>query len=143
MIENQEKITPDIKVTKKRPKRVPLSKQKSLSTTQRHGYERRWVNIVEDRIDRFKLAGWSPVVGKSNLNVDAKAHDSNYDSDSAVIRNVGAGRSDTKAMLMEIPDKFYQEDQLVKQNRVDEIENAYSPSKKASRDPNRYDESNH
>ena len=133
----------EIKRAKSRPKRVPLTKQKTLNAHERPGYKLRWVNIEEDRIERFKKAGWSPVVGKSKLDEDAKSHESNYDSDNTVIKHVGGERSKTRAMLMEIPEEYYKEDQDAKQKRVDEIEDSYSPAKRAQRDPNRYDESNH
>lgn len=129
----------DIKRAKSRPQRVPLHKQKVLRAQSREGYVNRWVNVEEDRIDRFKKAGWSPVVGKDNLDVDAIAHDTNRDANNTVMKHVGAGK---QAILMEIPKEYYDEDQAAKQRRVDEIEASYSPRKRASINKNLYDESN-
>jgi len=130
---------PGVVRAKSRPKRVPLHKQSVLKATQRPGYVRRNVNVTDDRIEQFKLAGWEPVVGKGNSDVDATAHPTDRDEKSVVVNSVGGG---VQSMLMEIKEEFYEEDQKAKQLRNDQVEDAYSPQKRAARDKNLYDDSN-
>jgi hypothetical protein len=86
---------------------------------------RRWVNDQEDRINMFKEAGYTPVVGNADTSTP-DARDPNKIG-SIVRKHVGGG---TYAVLMEIPEEFYKEDQEAKQHRVDEIEESYDPTKK-------------
>lgn len=101
-----------------RPARVPLHRQSIISAGTRPGYVRRMVNDVDDRIERFKLAGWSPVEGEQVG--DAHAGDPSSIT-SATVKSVGGG---TKAILMEIPQDVYNEDQQDKQKRVNALEEA-------------------
>jgi S1-C subfamily serine protease len=79
---------------------------------------RRLVNDVDDRIERFQKAGWTPVEGEQVG--DAHAGDPSSVG-SATVKSVGAG---TKALLMEIPKEYYDADQADKQTKVDELEAA-------------------
>lgn len=101
-----------------RPDRVPLHRQNLIHANTREGYVRRMVNDVDDRIERFKTAGWSPV---ENEQVgDPHAGDPSS-LGSMTTKSVGAG---TKAVLMEIPKEFYKADQADKQGKVDALEEA-------------------
>lgn len=101
-----------------RPKRVPLHRQNIIQANTREGYVRRMVNDVDDRIERFKLAGWSPVENESVGDPHAADPSS---VGSMTVKSVGQG---TKAVLMEIPKDIYDEDQKDKQGRVDTLEAA-------------------
>lgn len=101
-----------------RPERVPLHRQNLINTDQRPGYVRRLVNDTDDRIERFKKAGWSPVEGEK-IGDDHTGDPSSLGSMST--KSVGGGM---KAVLMEIPEEYYKADQADKQKRVDELEAA-------------------
>lgn len=72
-----------------------------LAAPQRAGFVRRWVNDVVGRVDRFKSNGWDPV---TDHGVD--------------VRHVGGAKAPLNAVLMEIPEEFYNEDQQKKLARV-------------------------
>jgi len=101
-----------------RPERIPLHRQNIIRADTRPGFVRRLVNDTDDRIERFKIAGWTPVE-------DEQVGDPHAGDPSSVgsmtVKSVGAG---TKAVLMEIPEKYYQEDQKEKHVKVDALEAA-------------------
>jgi hypothetical protein len=101
-----------------RPKRVPLHRQNIISASTKEGYVRRMVNDTDDRIERFKKAGWTPVEGEQIGDPHA-ADPSSMGSMST--KSVGAGM---KAVLMEIPEEHYNEDQNDKQQKVNALEEA-------------------
>lgn len=101
-----------------RPKRVPLHRQNLIHADTKPGFIRRIVNDVDDRIERFKIAGWTPVENESIG--DPHAGDPSRVG-SITTKSVGAG---VKAILMEIPEDLYREDQKEKQRAVDALEEA-------------------
>lgn len=96
-----------------RPQRVPMHEQQRnvLTTNTRPGYVRRWVNDVQDRVDRFMQAGWTLVEGAVKVG-DTPADNLNSSLGTGARRPVGAG---TVAVLMEIPEDLYAADQAAKQ----------------------------
>jgi len=94
-------------------KRTPIGTRNVLKSENREGYVRRFVNNVDGRVDMFLDAGYSIV------NDDTKTADDNVGSatklGSNASRNVGGG---TNAVLMEIPEEFYNEDQLAKEQKI-------------------------
>lgn len=100
-----------------RPKRTPLGMRNVLAAEQREGYVRRWVNDVDDRLLRAEAAGYKTVLKPADLS-DPKAG-AGTQVGSAVAKSVGAG---VRAVLMEIPREFYEEDQAAKQRNVDRRE---------------------
>lgn len=101
-----------------REERVPLHRQNIIQADTRPGYVRRLVNDIDDRIERFQKAGWRPVEGEQVG--DPHAGDPSSVS-SMTVKSVGAGM---KAVLMEIPQDLYDQDQADKQGRVNELEAA-------------------
>jgi len=99
-----------------RPQRTPLGRRSRLTAEKRPGYVRRWVNDVEDRLERFRAAGYD-FVSSQDPSEDGK--------ESRRIKNVGGG---AKAYLMEIDEKFYREDQATKQQDVDAREAGLRPN---------------
>lgn len=101
-----------------RPERTPLHRQNIIKADVREGYVRRLVNDTDDRIERFKLAGWTPVEG-------GKVGDAHAGDPSSVgsltTKSVGGG---VKAVLMEIPTEYYNQDQKEKSAKVDALEEA-------------------
>lgn len=100
-----------------RPKRTPLGMRNVLAADQRDGFVRRWVNDVDGRIERAKEAGYAPVLKPADA-ADPRAGASSQVG-SAVDKNVGGG---VRAVLMEIPREFYEEDKAAKQAIVDRSE---------------------
>jgi len=90
------------------PKRIPIGKQKKLIAPQRPGFVRRFVNDVDNRIEQFKLAGYKPVEG--NFSTSEQSKDVSI-MGSQIRRHVGRG---VYAVLMEIQEDWYQEDQKAK-----------------------------
>ncbi len=108
----------------KRPKRVPLHEQgKDLMTVpERAGYVRRWVNDNPGRINRFITAGWSIVeeetkVGDEEARVHNKAVGSGARIHASTDHKTG---KPVEAVLMEIKETFYDQDQKAKQAVEDE-----------------------
>jgi len=112
-------------VGEERPrKRTPIGTTQRLVAPKREGYKRRWVNDVDDRIAMFKAAGYEPVAGHLETNSGQLGLDSQMGN--TVHKSVGGGQ---KAVLMEIKEEWYQEDQQAKQKRIDQTEAALVSAK--------------
>jgi hypothetical protein len=101
-------------VTPRRPKRVPLGTRNVLQYPEREGFKRRVVNDVEDRVMRFKQAGYEIVQNSDLPGGDPRAGDASQ-MGMPVAKNVGNG---VKGVLMEIPEDWYLEDQKAKQDKL-------------------------
>ncbi len=107
-------MSEDTKPTRpKRPVRVPLGTRSVLTAPKREGYERRFVNEDGDRVSDFQAAGYEIVRDKVQVG-DPKAGKATQIG-SAVNPSVGDGK---KAVLMEIKEEFYEEDQKRKQDEI-------------------------
>lgn len=100
-----------------RSKRVLLGGTSlKLDAPKRNGYVRRWFNDAEGRVETAEQAGYSFV------------HDGRAESEQPVRvrRRVGTNADGTPlyAYLMEKPEEFYQEDQALKRQPLDEIDEA-------------------
>ena len=118
---------------KNRPKRVPIAEQQRtvLASATRAGYVRRWVNEDPDRIEKFKLAGWTPVDGKADNNQRQAQDGTNIGSTARRLVNRDRAATTSHAILMEIPQEFYDEDQVAKANVIDQAELAFDPTKRS------------
>ena len=98
-------------------KRVPLGTRNVLTAPKKSGFVRRYVNDEPDRIQMFKDAGY--VVVDENLPVGD--HKIGQASSLGRITNpsVGGGK---KAILMEIKQEYYDEDQAAKVAKIKKIE---------------------
>ncbi len=105
-------------------KRTPIGTTQRLVAPKRAGYKRRYVNDVENRIEMFKAAGYEVVGGHVETNSGQAGLDSQMGN--AVHKSVGNG---TKAVLMEIKEEWYNEDQAAKQERIAESETALQSAK--------------
>lgn len=103
----------------KRPARVPVSGEIDILTVRgkEDGYMYRWVTDTGQRISIFKAAWWefSPtdvVVGTRQVTTepDAEGRVKNIDNDGV------------SQYLMRIKEEYYNEDQQLKQDRLDEEE---------------------
>jgi hypothetical protein len=113
-----------------RPKRVPIHEQRDqMSTSQKEGFVRRWVNDIPGRVEKFLRAGYESVkdkdviVGEDNSN--------NMALGTGARKNVGRTRQGdgTHAVLMEIPKELYDEDQKAKAELVNASERAMKRGK--------------
>lgn len=102
-----------------RPRRVPISGPRDIMTVSNKdpNYVYRWVNDTENRIERFKLAGYEIVTSEHDIGMPTVDKVSDKFG-SAYVKKVGGG---LQSVLMRIPKEFYNEDQAAKQVAIDEI----------------------
>jgi len=105
--------------------RVPMNamQQKLQVRNKRSGYVQRWFNDDHGRIAQAKAAGYEFVEDES---VKAERAGSNNESDDRICFPAGTRRDGTpmNTFLMEIPEEFYNEDQLAKQHSIDQVDEA-------------------
>lgn len=94
-------------------KRTPIGTRSVLRAEQREGYVRRFVNDEPGRIKMFEEAGYQ-IVTDGSAPSDRNVGDS-LGTGSVVSKHVGGG---TRAVLMEIPVEFYEEDMKAKEDLV-------------------------
>jgi hypothetical protein len=115
---------------KKRPVRVPIHKQKSLSFDTEPGYRYRLVNETLGRVEAFEKAGWDIVTGDEINTGDQKAGDASQLG--SVVRTVVNRNYDAPcktAVLMRIPEEYYNEDQVDKEVEVRQRYKDLDPNK--------------
>jgi len=110
-------------------KRIPLGTRNILTAPGKKGFKRRFVNDIADRVQQFKEAGWAVVdenipVGDTKL---GRANSIGSITNPVVSQN-------QRAVLMEVPEAIYEEDMMVKQNKITSVEseikrNSKSPGK--------------
>lgn len=114
-------------IKKARPKRTPLFEQRDqMAVEAKPGFVRRWVNDLTNRIEKFRRAGWE-IVSDKEVSVGSEGVvDNNVSLGSGARKNVGRtrGGDNSQAVLMEIPQELYEEDQRAKQASVTSREEA-------------------
>jgi len=105
------------KTTRKRPVRSSQARRDILSVEGKDsGFEYRIVNDTPGRVADMKARGYEIAEGEEEFS-------STLDDSTAVgsvkQKHVGAG---TKAVLMRIPKEFYVEDQKMKEEHIDRLE---------------------
>lgn len=106
-----------------RPARRPLQAQNALAYASRQGWVRRWVNDTMGRLEAFQDAGWTFVDGKDQDTSDKAVSDAS--ALGSVVRRVvnrGLGADNKTAVLMEIPQEWYDEDQKRYNTQADDID---------------------
>lgn len=98
-------------------KRIPLGSRNILTAPKKPGFVRRFVNDKGDRIQTFKEAGWNLVEG---MPVGDPKIGRASTMGSLTNPSVGVGQ---RAILMEIPEKYYQEDYKAAQDKITVVEN--------------------
>lgn len=104
---------------KNRPQRVPLHRTKLMNADKIPGKVSRWVNDSHGRIEKFRAAGYD-FVNPEEVNLDPTAQDTK--GEKSVLSKVVDRATGLKAYLMAIDEEFYKEDQLEKQQKIDENE---------------------
>lgn len=103
--------------------RTPLHRQNVLTIPQRAGFIRRLVNDSPGRISQFLAAGWTIVVGDTS-----ETHDGHSTVESQMGSQVRRGINKSgrgtvrEAVLMEIPEEYYHEDQAEKARLIKQQE---------------------
>lgn len=108
-------------LAEKRARRKPLAGDDILKMKEedkRKGYRYRFVNDHEGRVQRFEDAGWDTVGGTVQTKTPQAGDPSQMGT--VVRRPVGGGRH---AVLMRIEQELYDEDQKVKQDKIDKTVN--------------------
>lgn len=118
-----------------RPKRTTIGTRRVLSAEEREGFNRRFVNDTDDRIQRFLDAGYTFVEREDADTSDLRAQDPSKMGKSRVRKSVGNG---VNAFLMEIPQEWYDEGQALKRAKIEEIEASIDP--KNHKNPTMYGE---
>lgn len=102
-----------------RPKRTAIGTRNVLTVDRKvDGYEYRFVNDTNDRVEAFKQNGWE-VVKASDAKIGDRRVEASSPEGSAAVASVGGG---TKAVLMRINEDWYKEDQQAKQAEIDRLE---------------------
>ena len=102
-----------------RQERVPLgTPQPKLTLPPRLGYVRRWVNDTPGRIQHALRGGYEHILDEIQEGEEARA---------SYRKEIVGSHQDGSPMLayaMEIPEKFYRQDQKEKQKPLDEFDKA-------------------
>lgn len=109
------------KVPSGRVKRTPLQGKQPLAVRGKEpGFQYRIVNDKDDRVLDFQDAGYEIVDSK-----DAKVGDKRVDraTEDGSVKRISVGNGE-KAVLMRIPEDWYQEDQEAKMTRLKALEDA-------------------
>ena len=101
-----------------RPIRIPLGTRNVLTAPKREGYVRRFVNDEKDRVQQFEDAGYTIVHEEVQVGDPKAGNETQVGS----ITNKAVGNG-TRAVLMEIKEEWYKEDQKAKQDRISVGEN--------------------
>lgn len=102
-----------------RTKRTPINGRNILTVVGKEdGYTYRFVNNTGDRVQQFLDAGYELVDADSVQVGDRRVTQSTPEGSKALV-SVGNGE---KAFLMRIKDEWYAEDQVAKQEHVNELE---------------------
>jgi hypothetical protein len=113
--------------TEKRIKRTPLGQRNRLSFgAQDPNFTYRVINDQDERLQQAVEAGYEFVVSDQPLGDKRAAEGGKIDS--RVSKPVG---NNTRGYLMRIPNEYYLEDQDAKMGKIDEMEKALKPDKKA------------
>lgn len=108
------------KITKgSRPQRAPVGQVGRLSVTDKDPNKvYRFVNDRDNRVEMFQQNGWE-ISKASEHQIGSRRADTSQTTGSAARVSVGQG---DYSVLMEIPKEWYEEDQQVKQQRVNATE---------------------
>ena len=107
--------------TTAKPKRTPVSGNRDILTVdQKKGYVYRWVNDLENRIQKHVDAGYVFVKSDGDFLAGEKSVNNAKATTSGVIsKNVGKGMT---AYLMAQKEEWFEEDQRAKMERIDRAE---------------------
>ena len=105
------------KTSEQTRKRIPLGTRNILTAPKKPGFVRRFVNDKGDRIQAFKDAGWAAAEMSEQIGDDKAGRATSIGS--SATPSVGGGQ---RAVLMEIPEKYYKEDRAASQAKITKVE---------------------
>lgn len=104
-------------VKAKRPERIPLDGSRTRLALDESkldpAFHYKWVNDVDDRIQRYQNAYYEHVSGEEGLKIGQRSIDSSTGEVASVVSRDG-GRGVT-VYLMKVPIEFYEEDRAAKE----------------------------
>jgi len=117
LADNKEKV--DLtKVNKDQSrKRIPLGTRNILTAPKKAGFVRRFVNDKGDRLQQFINAGYAVV------KEDIMVGDPQAGKPKQLGNSVSAQGDGQRKVLMEIPEKYYEEDNKNAQDKITSVEN--------------------
>ncbi len=103
-----------------KPKRVPMGRRDVLAVTgiNENEFVPRWMNDIDDRLQRALEAGYS-FVDSAGITVGDATPESVRGGGSVMTKRVGNG---TVAYLMKIPKEWYDQDQKAKDAKISHLE---------------------
>lgn len=120
--------TRDTKTKEARPSRIPIGEARDVLSVQGKDSDRkyRWVNDEAggERLAMFEGAGYRFETDKSNLTVGTRKVSDSSGEGSKISKYAGVDREGNKvfAYLMSISRDWYEEDQELKAQKIDELE---------------------
>lgn len=126
---------------KNRPQRTPLNRKHVLAAKSRPGFHRCYVNEEPGNVEAYLAAGYTIVEGEENALKDKGVQDTSQLGSAVrhtVNRNPNA--SSRTAILMEIPQEWFDEDQAAKQKELDIQEMTWNPDEVQKWNPALYGE---
>jgi len=105
-------------------KRVPLGTRNILTAPKKPGFVRRFVNDKGDRIQSFKDAGWKAAEMVESVGDDKAGRATSMGSGATPA--VGGGQ---RAVLMEIPEEYYDADRKASQAAITKVEREIARNK--------------
>jgi len=126
----REEVLESVRPDRSKPKRVSLADQRNVLTHPEANDPNYMYRVVVDykskpgRVTKFKNAGYVHVLSGENMGEDAAGKPSKIGA--KVMVPTGNGET---GYLMKIPKEYYDEDQKVKQDRIDELERSMKDEK--------------
>lgn len=122
MTNSTEKAT---NTTRRKRQRRPLgSPDLKLQTSQRKGYVRRWVNDAPGRVQNALDGGYEFVKDNTHIGSGTESKDSDLGSNVSQIVGKDESGQPLRSYLMEIKESWYNEDQVEKSKKIDEVDDA-------------------
>ena len=121
---SDEKVAKAATASKQARKRIPLGTRNILTAPKKPGFVRRFVNDKGDRIQAFKDAGWAAAEMVAEVGDDKAGRATSMGS--SATPSVGGGQ---RAVLMEIPEEYYDADNKAKQAKIAQVEKEISRNK--------------
>ena len=122
--QNQTTERTEDKVTNIRPKRTPMSGPRNIMTVEGlpEGFEYRWINDQDNRIQRAIAGGWDHVINTDGrYKIGDRQADPQHQIGAVVSKLVGTDKfgKPLTAYFMAIREDWYLEDQLAKQREIE------------------------
>lgn len=119
-------------------KRTPVYAQKAGGIKEKPGFVRRRIVEHPGRVEMLQNAGWGFVPKDQDQRDQRVQHESTLGSHARSVVNRKGNATVTHAVWMEIPEQFYNEDQLYKSRQNDIRQAAWNPKNMQKANPDLY-----